>query len=83
MNEKCKACGSCGVPLEKAEDYALGDPSQEYCCYCTDEKGGLLPYSEILEMNTKYYIESQGITEQAAQTMAANFLKSQPAWKNV
>jgi hypothetical protein len=25
MAEKYPACGSCGMPMEKPEDYALGD----------------------------------------------------------
>jgi hypothetical protein len=69
------------MPMEKKEDFALGDPNQNYCQYCTDQKGSLLPYDKILAMNAKYYMDSQGITADAANKMAANLLKSQPAWK--
>lgn len=82
MNQKCKSCSSCGMPMEKIEDFALGDANQDYCQYCTDKSGKLLPYDKILAMNAKYYMESQGITADAANTMAANLLKNQPAWKN-
>lgn len=82
MNTKCKSCGSCGMPMEKTEDFALGDTNHTYCRYCTDPAGKLLPYDDILAMNAKYYVESQGITAAAANTMAAEMLKSQPAWKN-
>ena len=80
-DEKCKSCSSCGMPLTKPEEHALGDSSQPYCSYCTDKKGKLLPYAAILEMNAKYYHESQGITMEAATKMANDLLKSQPAWK--
>jgi hypothetical protein len=30
MADKCPACGSCGMPLEKPEDYALGDTTRPY-----------------------------------------------------
>lgn len=82
MAEKCKSCGSCGMPMEKKEDFALSDPKQDFCQYCTDRKGQLLSYEKILAMNSKYYMESQGITPEAANKMATNLLKSQPAWKN-
>lgn len=81
MTEKCKACGSCGMPLEKPEDFALGDPSGSYCHYCTDSAGKLFSFDKILEMNVKYYMESQGITEAAASKMALEYLKSLPAWR--
>jgi hypothetical protein len=41
----------------------------------------LLPYEEILAMNAKYYVDSQGITPNAAQRMAKALLDSMPAWK--
>jgi hypothetical protein len=83
MKEKCQSCASCGMPLEKSEDYALGDTSQAYCVYCTDAKGQLLPFEKILKANANYYVESQGITPDAAMKMATDLLKNQPAWKNL
>jgi len=81
MADKCPACGSCGMPLEKPEHFALGDPKSLYCNSCTDKKGRLLPYEEILAMNAQYYVESQGITPEAAHRMAQALLESMPAWK--
>ncbi len=81
MTEKCKNCGSCGMPLESAEDFAPGNTAGDLCRYCTDTAGKLLPFDKILDMNVKYYMESQGITEAAASTMALEFLKTLPAWK--
>jgi hypothetical protein len=71
------------MPLENAEDFALGDISSSYCKYCVDQKGELLPYETILENNAHYYKESQGLTEQAATKMAKDLLKTMPAWKSV
>jgi hypothetical protein len=78
---KCPSCASCGMPLEKAADFALGDQKQPYCHFCTDKKGKLLPYEQILAMNAKYYVESQAVTPVAAQKMAADMLAAQPPWK--
>ncbi len=83
MKPKCESCNSCGMPLEKKEDFALGDTSSSYCHYCVDKQGSLLPYETILKANANYYQESQGITEQAANKLAKDLLKSMPAWKNV
>lgn len=82
MKPKCESCSSCGMPMENAEDFALGDTSSAYCRYCTDKSGKLLPFEKILKSNADYYKESQGITEHAALKMATDLLKSQPAWKN-
>jgi hypothetical protein len=82
MTTKCNACGSCGMPLEKAEDHALGDINNTYCCYCTDDKGKLLPYDTVLKSNIKYYTESQGLNKEAATQMAKEVLSEMPAWKN-
>lgn len=82
MNQKCKSCSSCGMPMENAEEFALGNTASEFCKYCTDKLGQLLPYEKILNSNAAYYKESQGLTEQAAMKMAQDLLKSQPAWKN-
>jgi hypothetical protein len=69
------------MPMKDADDFALKNLESAYCKYCTDEKGKLLPFEKILKSNTSYYMESQGITEQAALKMARDLLTSQPAWK--
>jgi Putative zinc ribbon domain len=81
-NNRCKSCGSCGFPMEKPEDFALSNVISLYCGHCTDEKGKLLPYDTILEANTKYYMESQGISQNAALKMAKDLLSTMPVWKS-
>src|SRR5260370_16878305 len=70
MAEKCISCGSCGMPMEKPEDFALGDVTQPYCSYCTDARGKLLPYEQVLETNARIYEQSQGVTPEAAKHFA-------------
>ena len=82
MKQKCESCNSCGMPLEKKEDFAMGNLESQFCTYCVDKKGELLPYQTILENNAHYYKESQGLTEQAATKMAKDLLVTMPAWKN-
>lgn len=70
------------MEMERKEDFSLGDESQELCKYCTDETGKLLPFEQIVKVNTDYYIDSQGITVEAATKMATDMLMAQPAWRN-
>jgi len=82
MEEKCMACGSCGMPMEKPEDHALGDVNAAYCRWCTDERGQLLPYERVLTMNAEMYVQSQGVTPEAGRRLAAAMLAGMPAWKH-
>jgi len=81
MSDKCPACGSCGMPMERPEQFALGDPSSIYCSSCTDANGNLRSYEDIVSMNAQFYVQSQGITPEAARRMAQALLASMPAWK--
>ena len=80
-DDKCPSCGSCGMPLEKPEGLALGDVTRAYCRYCTDARGELLPYEQVLETNARYYVQSQGITSDAATRLAQALLADMPAWR--
>lgn len=82
MKTRCESCTSCGMPMENAEDFALGDKASPFCRYCTDPVGKLLPFEKILSSNAAYYKESQGLSDSAAMKMATDLLKNQPAWKN-
>jgi hypothetical protein len=69
------------MPMEKPEDFALGDPTQPYCSYCTDARGKLLPYDQVLDMNARIYEQSQGVTPEAAKQLAQALLADMPAWR--
>lgn len=83
MNKRCESCNSCGMPLEKPEDYALGDIQTKYCVYCTDSKGHLKTFDEILEGMTTFLMSSQGLAKEAAHRMAQEVLETLPAWKHL
>jgi len=82
MTDKCASCHSCGFPMEKDDDFALGDRSQPYCCFCVDSHGALLPYETVLDANAKHYVQSQGVSAGAARSMAAALLATMPAWRD-
>ncbi|ARN84970.1 zinc ribbon domain-containing protein [Candidatus Nucleicultrix amoebiphila] len=83
MDKKCTACGSCGFPMSKLEDYALKNPESLYCVHCTNPDGTLKPYAEIFEMTVSYYKNSQGIEDSAARKLVQDLLTSFPAWKKM
>jgi hypothetical protein len=70
------------MPMEKPEDYALGDATRPYCRYCTDARGELLSYEQVLKTNARFYVESQGVTPAAANVMARAMLADMPAWRD-
>jgi hypothetical protein len=69
------------MPMEKPEDFALGDVTQPYCSYCTDARGKLLPYEQVLETNARSYEQTQGVTPEAARQLAQALLADMPAWR--
>jgi hypothetical protein len=70
------------MPMEKPEDFALGDVTQPYCSYCTDARGKLLPYEHVLDINARIYEQSQGVTAEAAKRLAQALLADMPAWRD-
>jgi len=68
--------------MEKPEDFALGDVTQPYCSYCTDARGKLLPYEQVLDINARIYEQSQGVTSEAAKRLAQALLADMPAWRD-
>lgn len=81
MTKTCPSCYSCGMPLQKPADFALGDTNQTYCSHCTDEKGNLKSFETVLNDTANYLVHSQGLDKSAAHEVAKNMLAKQPAWK--
>ncbi len=73
-----KFCGSCGVPLAMPD---FQGPSEQYCKYCTDEKGSLLPREVVFSGITKWLQSWQpDVTKEQAEARAEHYMKAMPAW---
>jgi uncharacterized glyoxalase superfamily protein PhnB len=73
---KMDSCQSCGMPLRDATPGVT-----MYCQYCTDEKGKLRPYEQILEgTTTGYFMAMQKMARPAAEKAAKEHLAKMPAW---
>jgi len=73
-----KFCESCAAPLSVPD---FKGPAEQYCKYCTDEKGSLQPREVILGGITKWMQSWQaGITEEQAKARAEHYMQAMPAW---
>lgn len=80
-NEEAARCFSCGMPIPKPDNHALGNPKNPYCRNCTDAEGKLKPFESIVE-GMKGYLISQGTAPQDAEVRAREHLRKMPAWKS-
>ena len=73
-----KYCQSCSMPLSMPE--AKG-PSEDYCKYCTDEKGNLKPRAVVQQGIAGWFKSWQpNLDDVKAMKRADLFMKSMPAW---
>ena len=77
-----KICISCGMPMEKPEDFSQGDVDRDYCVNCTRPDGSMLSYEETLDGYTKFIVKTQGLDEEAARRSAIDIMAGLPAWKD-
>jgi hypothetical protein len=77
-----KTCISCGMPMQKPEEFPLGDQSKDWCVHCAREDGSLKSYDEALQGMTMFMVQSQGLAQEAARAAAAQMMAKMPAWKD-
>ncbi len=78
-----KICIACGIPMQKPDDFALGDETKPYCKHCMREDGSMQSYEEKVESLTQFVIKTQGFAEKAARDSVKGMLAKLPAWKGV
>jgi hypothetical protein len=76
-----KTCIACGMPMVKAEEFAMGDTAKDYCIYCARPDGSMQSYEEKLDGMTKFIIKTQGFEEKAAGAAAREMMAKLPAWQ--
>jgi hypothetical protein len=75
-----KICIACGMPMERPEDYPLGDESKDYCVHCARPDGSLQSYEERLAGMAAFIVATQGLAEGAARKAAQAAMARLPAW---
>ena len=74
-------CICCGMPMNKKNDFAMGDESKDYCVYCAKEDGSMKSFDEAVEGMAEYMSESEKIDKNFARKKVLEYMKSMPAWK--
>ena len=74
-------CISCGMPMNKSDDHAMGDPTKDYCLHCARPDGSMVSREEARMGLTAFMVKTQGIDEIAAQAAVEELMAKLPAWK--
>ena len=71
-------CFSCGMPLENAE------PSTQFCQYCVDQDGKLLP-PQAVQQGIGQWLRSwqTDLDEPTSLERAKHYMLAMPAWQNM
>ena len=83
---KQKICQSCGMPLQKEEDFGTdvsGSKSEEYCFHCFQNGKFLdagITLQEKIDKNVKFAVQ-MGMSEHEARKLASNVLPELKRWK--
>lgn len=75
-----KKCISCGMPMLSPSDHAMGDESLEYCLYCARPDGEMKTYEEALASLAQFVSNTQHVSIEEAQSIAADEMANLPAW---
>lgn len=74
-------CESCGMILYDVADYARQDRQSKYCRHCTDHKGDLKNFEEVVEIMIGFLMRTQVLNRESAREAALAILSKNPAWR--
>jgi hypothetical protein len=74
-------CQSCGMPMQKPDDYGGGRMGNAYCKYCTDGQGNLLPQGVVREKMIKFQMKSLNKSQEQAAEDVDKHMALMPAWQ--
>ena len=77
-----KFCQACGMPMNKKEDFALGDETSDFCLYCVDSNGNVKTCEEIFAGGVDFFMNTVGSERSLAEKITRKNMKKQPYWQN-
>ena len=77
-----KNCIACGMPMNKAADFAMNDESKDYCLHCARPDGSMQSFEEKKQNMTEFIIKTQGLAQEAAASAALSMMQKLPAWQS-
>lgn len=75
-----KTCIACGMPMNEISEFAMNDPSKDYCVHCARPDGTMQDFEEKKKSLVNFFIKTQGVDENAAVKGAESMMKKLPAW---
>lgn len=79
MQKKCQACG---MPLEKKGDFAGGDETANFCCFCANADGSIKTCEEIFEGGVQFFLSQLGGDRKMAEKITRKNMNSLPYWQD-
>ena len=76
-----KNCITCGIPLEKKEDFALGDENAKFCAYCVNPDGSVKPGEEIFNGGVQFFLSVLGGDKSFAEKITRKNMSQLPYWQ--
>jgi len=77
-----KFCATCGMPLEKKEDFALGNENSEFCLYCVNTDGSVKSGEEIFNGGVNFFLGIIGGDKNLAEKLVRKNMNRLPYWQN-
>ena len=78
-----KTCIACGMSMNENKDFAMGDKTKDYCCYCAKADGSMKSYEETLTAAIPWAMKEYKISREEAEKTVPQYLKTLPAWKDI
>ena len=69
------------MPLNKKEDFALGDENSEFCRYCVNTDGSVKSGEEIFEGGVQFFMSQIGNDRNMAEKITRKNMSQQPYWQ--
>jgi len=77
-----KNCSTCGMPLEKPEDFVQGDENSEFCQYCVKEDGTVKSCTDIFEGGVEFFLSTLGDDRGLAERLCRKNMNRLPYWQD-
>ena len=76
-----KHCEACGMPMNKKEEFALGDENSSFCLYCVNADGSVKNCEEIFEGGVQFFMGQIGGDRQMAEKVTRKNMNMQSYWQ--
>ncbi|MHA2222752.1 MAG: zinc ribbon domain-containing protein [Candidatus Thorarchaeota archaeon] len=75
-------CVSCGMTMEKSEEFGGHKVGNKSCVYCSDSEGILKPKNEVREGMVNFWMQRESIDRSTAEEKTDEYMSKMPAWKS-